>query len=176
MKSKELEVLPCTRCNVVPTFFSWPNEEFPILHFPVCNCKYRSADNALRAEIDNFRYRNRNKKAVFRKANKRSAIMRWNRHINSDINRKLGDELVTCKFCKRDDLVWGKRPYRSAWNGKKVDYVLYERIEVPEFKEPGTIIKGISIGGHMVKPIKHVIHNCLSVKNIVSVTHIIEKD
>jgi hypothetical protein len=120
--------------------------------------------------VNDFNYRNRNKQSAVRKANKRAAIMRWNSFANRYINRKLNG-LVTCKFCKRADLVWGKRPYKSAWNGRKTDYVLYERVELPEVLEPGTIIKAISIGGHIRKPMKYVIHNCRSRKNIVSVTY-----
>ena len=171
MKSKELEVLPCGGCNAVPLFYPWPSEEFPILHFPICNCKRKTAAVSLDIALSDYNYRNRNKKSVSRKANKRSAIIRWNSKVNRRINSKSVNVYVTCKFCKRDDLVWGKRPYKSAWNGRKRDYVLYERVELPEFKEPGTIIKAISIGGHIIKPMKHVIHNCRSRKNIVSITY-----
>lgn len=171
MKSKELEILPCRGCGAVPSFFPWPSEEFPTLHFPVCQCKHKTADVSLDIAINDYKYRNRNKQSVYRKANKRSAILRWNTFINKYVSRKLGDELVTCKFCKRADLVWGKRPYKSAWIGRKVDYVLYEIVESPEVEEPGTIIKAISIGGHIIKPMKHVIHNCRSRKNIVAVTY-----
>lgn len=172
MKSKELEVLPCTRCNVVPTFFSWPNEEFPILHFPVCNCKYKPAAVSLDIALSDYKYRNRNKKSVSRKANKRAAIIRWNSKVNRHINSKSVNVYVTCKFCKRDDLVWGKRPYKSAWNGRKRDYVLYETVELAEVDEPGTIIKSITFGGCTIKKrVKHVIHNCRSRKNVVSITY-----
>jgi len=171
MKSKELEILPCRGCEAVPLFLPWPSEEFPTLHFPVCQCKHKTADVSLDIAINDYEYRNRNKQSVVRKANKRSAIIRWNSNVDRFVKRKLGDGLVTCKFCKRADLIWGKRPYKSAWNGKKMDYVLYERVELPEVEEPGLIINGISIGGHRIKPIKHVIHNCLSRKNIVSVAY-----
>jgi len=171
MKSKELEILPCRRCNAVPSFYPWPSEEFPKLHFPVCNCKHKTADVCLTIEINEYAYRNRNKQSVVRKASKRSAIMRWNSNVNRLVKRKLGDGLVTCKFCKRSDLIWGKRPYKSAWNGRKLDYVLYERVKLPDNSEPGIIINSITLGGHIIKPMKYVIHNCLSRENIVSVTY-----
>ncbi len=171
MKSKELEISPCRGCNAVPLFCPWPSEEFPILHFPVCQCKHKTADNALDMAVNDFNYRNRNKQSAVRKANKRSVIMRWNSFANRYINRKSSDVYVTCKFCKRADLVWGKRPYKSAWNGRKMDYVLYERVELPEVDDPSLIIKGITIGWYKNKPMKYVIHNCLSRDNIVSVTY-----
>jgi hypothetical protein len=159
MSKKELEILPCPQCKEIPIFLTWPSEEFPVMYYPVCPC----ANSQRRAQeiIGNYRYKNRHKLTI-RKGTKRSAILRWNR-ITRPFAFKYELPKVTCKFCKRDDLLWGKRPYASAWRGRKLDYVLYERVETGKTH--------ITIAGKEYKQFRLVIHNCLSVKNIVSVTY-----
>jgi hypothetical protein len=161
MKPKELEILPCWLCNKLPTFSPWPSDEFPSTFYNTCGCNghYIHPISAGHTLID--------ESITKRRASLNNYIRSWNARVKSALNKcSANSALVTCRYCKRADLVWGKRPYKSAWNGRKLDYVLYERVELPDST-------GISlINGTTINKIKRIIiHNCLGRKYIVSVKH-----
>jgi hypothetical protein len=168
MTSKEVEVLLCFRCKKEPVFFPWPNAEFPVLYVALCECN-RSM-YAINAALNRHLYRNKDKQ-ITRKASLRRAIRGWNTSIHQILKVRSsasGVVSATCKYCKREDLMWGKRPYKSAWNSKLFDFILYERKEVPA-EDASDPLNPLS--GHKINKIKFKIHNCLSTKNIVSVTY-----
>ena len=164
MKPKQVEILICPKCKKEPTFFAWPDAEFPVLFVPLCACDRHA--NAIASAMNIYSYRSKYK-TIRRSASLNVAIRSWNVKVRSILKkRKSGNDIehATCKYCKRGDLMWAKRPYKSAWNGKPFDFVLYEQILIPSPAD-------IKIGWHMSNKIKYKIHNCLSRKNIVSVTY-----
>lgn len=164
MKTEQVAIALCPKCKKEPTFFSWPDAEFPVLFVALCECN--RAMNAIGSALNRYSYCKKDK-PIKRKASLSAAIRKWNttvQHILKARKSSNGIEYATCKYCKRDDLMWAKRPYKSAWNGKAFDFILYEQSLIPS-------PTGIAIGGLTINKIKFKIHNCLSRKNIVSITY-----
>lgn len=158
MKPKELEILPCYCCGQIPEFLPWPTQEFPVNFNPVC------ADPQCRNGVSFFTKYSKLKKAK-RRASLNTAIRFWNNRVLKKLkgDTNYSDKYVTCKYCKCPGLTWGKRSYKSAWIKKPFDFVLYEKVESKT--KTRINLHGSSINWKF-KP-----HNCLSTKNIVSVTH-----
>ena len=157
MRKLKVEPMPCYKCGNVPHFVPLPTEEFPTAYEMFCSCKTKTK---LRYE---FGYKSKSAKGfVTRRASINNAIRLWNRYVKKYKQRKQGfyeDIYVTCKFCKQDNLTWGKRPYKNKWRGGS-SYVLYERVPFEEACQ----LTGMT-------RIEFVIHNCLSKKNIVKVEY-----
>ena len=161
-----LEILECYKCGQRPEFHAWPDKEFPVLFYPVCSC-VGSIQIQVSVAVDTCQNL-LNAGSKVRKASLSAAIRKWNKRALEtkraimDFNNpeKKDYPYVTCRFCQRDDLMWGRRSYISKWK-PKVNFVLYERVDTKG-------VVAISHGNSSTNRVKHKEHRCLSLKNIVS--------
>jgi len=160
MRKLKVEPVPCHKCGNIPHFVPLPTAEFPTEYGACCACKNRMLSYK-------FGYKTKSYKGFFtRRFSVNTAIRRWNKHVSDHAKRTRSFYIednksldTTCKFCKKDGLMWGKRPYQTKWQGS-ANYVLYERVPVEETCQ----LTGM-------KRIKFVIHNCLANKNVVKVEY-----
>jgi hypothetical protein len=162
MRSEELEILPCWKCGQKPEFVPWPSQDFPVSFNVVCvsgPCERGGYFLTAYSKLE----------LAKRRASLNTTIRWWNKLVlnSSKENNTSPSVSVTCKYCKQPGLFWVRRSQRSAWNNSTRAYRLHEKIELPK-KEPvasqGTITFNFNFG------FKYKLHNCLSTKNIVSVT------
>lgn len=152
MRKLKVEPVPCHKCGNIPHFVPLPTEEFPTEYKACCACKNRMLSYK-------FGYKTKSSQGfITRRFSVNTAIRRWNKYV-SDHAKRNRILYTTCKFCKKDGLMWGKRSYVSAWQGSSA-YVLYE--SVPDSKP--CRFSGL-IG------MKFVTHKCLSNKNVVKVEY-----
>jgi len=161
-----LEILECYKCGQRPEFHAWPNKDFPTLFYPACAC---AGIAQLQVNVAAATYTDvLNTGSKIRKASLSAAIRKWNKRalktqrVIMDFNNPVKNDYpyVTCRFCPRADLIWGRRSYISKWK-PKVNFVLYERVDTKG-------VVAISHGSSSTNRVKHKEHRCLSLKNIVS--------
>jgi hypothetical protein len=153
MSKAQIEIMPCQRCNQVPTFAPFPSEAFVTRFYVICPCNLR-----IRVPI----HLNDTAESIPRRVTLKGAIRYWNTLVKKRLAVSVGSntEYVTCSFCGKGELTWNRRPYKSPWKAS-IDYVLYEKIE--------NDLTTINIRGHTIKSSKFVVHSCA--KNIKSITY-----
>lgn len=163
MAVKQIEIVPCKNCRMVPVFLPLPSSDFPIRFFALCKCK---------SFIPSF---SQDLSQVYkRRAAVNPFIRRWNKRHEVELESNItsaktvvhaASDSVACKFCGKTGLSWHRRPYKSPYKSV-IDFVLYEKVE--------TGLSAINISGHRINAIKYKIHNCLTRKDIVDIKYIKE--
>jgi len=160
--TEEIQILECRTCKHKPIFVPLPAAEFPISFVSLCGCNYGSLHHGIhstmRVNADIIK-----NNSVIRKASLTAAIKKWNRRVATYIKSKqtrYDPDYVTCRYCKRDGLLRGRRPYISRWKPSS-KFLLYEKVEQPP--SPAGSSNWPTFQTHKFK-----IHSCLSRKNIVS--------
>lgn len=159
MRKLKVEPVPCPKCQSNPFFIPLPDETFPTGYEMLCLCRNFSG---IRYE---FGYKTKSSKGfITRRISLNNAIRYWNRYIMQRelrlAKKSLNPDLITCKFCKKPGLAWGKRPYTNRWQGGS-SYVLYE-FERDFVSCPLTGIAKTKI----------IIHNCLSKDNVKNIEYV----